>query len=202
MSSPVLLYLFHRIEERLGGRPTLIVIDEAWTFLMHGLFAERIQVWLKELRKKNAAVVFATQSLADIHRSEKRYVIYESCPTKIFLPNPEAAAEHGSALYREIGLNDREIQIVASAVPKQDYYYTSPLGRRLIDLTLGPVALAFLGAADKESLRRVRKLDAEHGQDWPRLWLLERGLDDWAKHLPQSATGTVTEVSQRKGMTV
>ncbi|NNF87574.1 MAG: hypothetical protein HKM97_03535, partial [Acidimicrobiia bacterium] len=123
---PVLLYLFHRIEQRLTGRPTLVVIDEAWTFLMHGLFAERIRTWLKELRKKNAAVVFATQSLADIHRSEHRWVIYESCPTKIFLPNPEATTEHGAALYREIGLNPREIEIVAGAVPKRDYYYSSP----------------------------------------------------------------------------
>ena len=181
---PVLLYLFHRIEQRLDGRPTLLVIDEAWTFLMHGLFAERIQAWLKELRKKNAAVVFATQSLADIHRSEKRYVIYESCPTKILLPNPEAAAEHGAALYREIGLNEREIEIVASAAPKRDYYYTSPLGRRLIDLTLGPVALSFVGASDKESLRRINELSNGEGEAWPRAWLTERGLGDWADRLP------------------
>lgn len=183
---PVLLYLFHRIEQRLDGRPTLVVIDEAWTFLMHGLFAERIQAWLKELRKKNAAVVFATQSLADVQRSEKRYVIYESCPTKIFLPNPEAAAEHGAALYREIGLNEREIQIVASAVPKRDYYYASPLGRRLIDLTLGPVALSFVGAGDKESLRRIRALEREHGRGWPQEWLAERGVGAWAERLPAS----------------
>jgi type IV secretion system protein VirB4 len=191
---PVLLYLFHRIEQRLDGRPSLIVIDEAWTFLMHGLFADRIQAWLKELRKKNAAVVFATQSLADIHRSEKRYVIYESCPTKIFLPNPEAAAEHGAVLYREIGLNEREIQIVASAMPKRDYYYTSSLGRRLIDLTLGPVALAFVGAGDKESLRRVREFEAEHGREWSRAWLRGRGLDAWADRLPRSEAGSMPEI--------
>ena len=64
-----------------------------------------------------AAVVFATQSLADIHRSEHRHVLYESCPTKIFLPNPEAATRHGAALYREIGLSEREPEMVATAVP-------------------------------------------------------------------------------------
>ena len=175
---PVLLYLFHRIEQRLTGKPTLVVIDEAWTFLMHGLFGERIQTWLKELRKKNAAVIFATQSLADIHRSDKRYVLYESCPTKLFLPNPEAATEHGAALYREIGLSERETEIVATSVPKRDYYYTSALGRRLIDLNLGPVALSFVGASDKESLRRIGELVSEHGQAWPGRWLHERGLVD------------------------
>ena len=198
---PVLLYLFHRIEQRLTGRPTLVVIDEAWTFLMHGLFAERIRTWLKELRKKNAAVVFATQSLADIHRSEHRWMIYESCPTKIFLPNPEATTEHGAALYREIGLNPREIEIIAGAVPKRDYYYTSPLGRRLIDLTLGPVALSFVGVGDKESLRRVRDLEAEHGTDWPRAWLWGRGLEDWAERLQQPDIREVPAITERKEMT-
>ena len=173
---PVLLYLFHRIEQRLHGRPTLLVIDEAWTFLMHGLFAERIQNWLKELRKKNAAVIFATQSLADIQRSDKRHVIYESCPTKILLPNAEATTEHGERLYREIGLNRREIAHLAAAVPKRDYYYTSPNGRRLIDLTLGPLALAFVGAGDPESLRRIDQLARQQPDDWPAQWLRERGV--------------------------
>lgn len=176
----VLLYLFHRIEQRLDGRPTLLIIDEAWTFLMHGLFAERIQTWLKELRKKNAAVIFATQSLSDIQRSDKRHVIYESCPTKIFLPNPEATTDHGEQLYREIGLNTREISTLAGAVPKRDYYYTSPGGRRLLDLTLGPVALAFVGAGDPESLRRIRQLATSDPIGWPAEWLVERGLEDWA----------------------
>ena len=180
---PVLLYLFHRIERRLDGRPTLLVIDEAWTFLMHGLFSQRIQSWLKELRKLNASVVFSTQSLADIHRSETRYVIYESCPTKIFLPNAEAASDHVRELYREIGLNEREIGAVAQAIPKRDYYYTSTLGRRLIDLTLGPAALSFVGAGDRESLRRIEELEASKGRSWPAAWLTERGLCSWAEVL-------------------
>jgi type IV secretion system protein VirB4 len=183
---PVLLYLFHRVEQRLDGRPTLLVIDEAWTFLMHGLFAERIQTWLKELRKKNAAVVFATQSLADIQRSDKRHVIYESCSSKIFLPNAEATTDHGEQLYREIGLNAREISTLAAAVPKRDYYYTSPRGRRLIDLTLGPLALAFVGAGDPQSLRRIRHLASVDATGWPMRWLEERGLAERAATLQET----------------
>ncbi len=174
---PVLLTLFHRIEARLDGRPTLLVLDEAWTFLLHGLFAERIRSWLKELRKKNAAVLFATQSLADLERSEHRFLLYESCPTKVFLPNPEAATDTLRPLYRDLGLNPREIETLASATPKRDYYITGPRGRRLVDLTLGPAALAFVGASDKESLRRIQHLHAQHGPAWPRLWLRERLKD-------------------------
>ncbi len=188
-----LLYLFHRIEQRLDGKPTLLVIDEAWTFLMHGLFSERIGAWLKELRKKNAAVVFSTQSLADIQASEKRHVIYESCPTRILLPNAEAGTDHVRGLYREIGLNDREIQAIAEAVPKRDYYYTSPRGRRLIDLQLGPTALAFLGASDPTSLRRIESLAAGIGPTWPAAWLEERGLTTQATELARRLTPETTE---------
>ena len=180
---PALLYLFHRIEQRLDGRPTLIILEEAWTYLLHELFAERIQLWLKELRKYNAAVVFVTQSLADIHSSPKRHVIYESCPTKILLPNSEAASDQGAAIYRAIGLNEREIEIVAQSVKKRDYYYTSPLGNRLMDLTLGPLALAFVGATGREDLRAIHELRTTYGPDWPRAWLRQRGLDRWADQL-------------------
>src|SRR3546814_2424815 len=53
--APVLTYLFHRLEERFAGRPTLLILDEAWIFLDHPLFAARIREWLKTLRKKNVA---------------------------------------------------------------------------------------------------------------------------------------------------
>ncbi len=65
-AAPALLHLFDRLEERFDGRPTLLVLDEAWLFLDSPLFAARIREWLKTLRKKNVAVVFATQSLADV----------------------------------------------------------------------------------------------------------------------------------------
>src|SRR3546814_487398 len=77
---PVLTYLFHRLEERFDGRPTLLVLDEAWLFLDNPLFAGRIRDWLKTLRKKNVAVVFATQSLADIAGSSIAPALIETCP--------------------------------------------------------------------------------------------------------------------------
>ncbi len=90
-AAPVLTYLFHRIEQRLTGRPTLIVIEEAWLMLTHGLFAEKLEEWLRVLRKANAAVVFVTQSLAEVFRSPRRDLLLESCPTRLFLPNPGRA---------------------------------------------------------------------------------------------------------------
>ena len=87
---PVLTYLFHRIEQRLDGRPTLIIIDEAWIALANATFGMKLEEWLRTFRKKNAAVVLATQSLSEIANSPYRDVILESCPTKLYLPNAEA----------------------------------------------------------------------------------------------------------------
>ncbi|HVT59614.1 MAG TPA: hypothetical protein VHR45_14575, partial [Thermoanaerobaculia bacterium] len=178
---PVLLHLFHRVEQRLEqGRPSLLVIEEAWLPLMKSVFAARIKQWLLTLRKHNAAVVLATQSLAQLWESPNRHVLLESCPTRILLPNPEASTPGHIGLYRDLGLNDTEIQLLARARRKRDYYFKSPRGSRLFELGLGPLALAFLGTAEgmtqAETLAEARPLLERLGADWPREWLARRGL--------------------------
>ena len=145
--APVLTYLFHRLEARFDGRPTLLILDEAWTFLDDALFAARIREWLKTLRKKNVAVVFATQSLADIERSTIAPALIESCPTRIFLPNDRALEPQARAVYERFGLNARQIEILSLATPKRDYYAQTARGNRLFELGLGAVALAFAAAS-------------------------------------------------------
>jgi len=134
--APVLTYLFHRLEERFTGRPTLLVLDEAWVFLDHPLFAARIREWLKLLRKKNVAVVFATQSLSDIADSSIAPAIIESCPQRIMLPNDRAIEPQSRAAYERFGLNDRQIELVSRATPKRQYYLQSARGNRLFELGL------------------------------------------------------------------
>ncbi|WP_415713351.1 conjugal transfer protein TrbE [Maridesulfovibrio sp.] len=174
---PVLLYLFHRIEKALTGQPAILILDEAWIMLGHKVFKEKIREWLKVLRKAGCAVILATQSLSDSARSGILDVLVESCPTKIFLPNVTAIQEAQYQLYQNLGLNSRQIEIIASATPKRDYYVVSPEGRRLIDLALGPVALSFVGSSDKGSIARIKELDKLHGQSWPDKWLEERQGD-------------------------
>jgi type IV secretory pathway VirB4 component len=180
---PVLLYLFRHVERRLGNRPTLIEIDEAWLALMHSLFGQRINHWLLTLRKQNAAVILATQSPAQLTQSPFRHTVFDSCPTRIYLPNAEASTPGQLELYRDLGLNDREIASIARAVPKRHYYFKSPRGSRLFELGLGPLALAFLaglpGTTVDETRRQVEAL-AEREQRWPGAWLESLGLADWA----------------------
>ncbi len=191
---PVLTYLFHRIEQRLDGRPTLIVIDEAWVVLANSMFGAKLEEWLRTLRKKNAAVVLATQSLSEVANSSHRDVILESCPTKLYLPNAEARNPQTRELYRKFGLSDRQIDILAEATPKRDYYYVSPLGRRLFQFALGPAVLAFIGAGSKEDVLAARRMIAEHGQRWRVEWLRARGFCEWADYLDCFYTATPAPV--------
>lgn len=163
VDAPVLTYLFHRLEARFTGRPTLLVLDEAWKFLDHPLFAARIREWLKTLRKKNVAVIFASQSLADIADSGIAPAIIESCPQRILLPNAAAIEPQGRAAYERFGLNDRQIELVSRATPKRHYYLQSSAGNRLFELGLGPIALALCGASDPATQARIDALVAEHG---------------------------------------
>jgi type IV secretion system protein VirB4 len=182
---PVLTYLFRRIEKRLSGAPSLIILDEAWVPLGHPKFRDKIREWLKVLRKLNCAVVLATQSISDAERSGIIDVLKESCPTKICLANGAAREPGTREFYERIGFNERQIEIVATAIPKRDYYVVSPEGRRLFDMALGPLTLSFVGASGKEDLKRIRSLQSEHGPEWPIHWLQTRGFHDAASLLSQ-----------------
>ncbi|MFG1275198.1 conjugal transfer protein TrbE [Xanthobacter flavus] len=179
----VLAYLFHRIEDRLDGSPTLLIIDEGWLALDDEGFAGQLREWLKTLRKKNASVIFATQSLSDIDGSAIAPAIIESCPTRLLLPNERAIEPQITAIYRRFGLNDRQIEILARAMPKRDDYCQSRRGNRLFELGLSDVALALCAASSKTDQQAIGKIFAAHGRDgFLDAWLRHRGLG-WAADL-------------------
>lgn len=179
----VLAYLFHRIGDRLDGRPTLLIIDEGWLALDDDGFAGQLREWLKTLRKKNASVIFATQSLSDIDGSNIAPAIIESCPTRLLLPNERAIEPQIKAIYRRFGLNDRQIEILARATPKRDYYCQSRRGNRLFELGLSEVGLALCAASSKSDQTLIANLVAEHGRDgFLAAWLRARDAG-WAADL-------------------
>jgi type IV secretion/conjugal transfer VirB4 family ATPase len=181
---PTALYLFHRMEQRLDGSPTLMVFEELWAALMRSVFADKIKQWLLTLRKQNVAVVLVAHSVGQLADVPNRHVLLESCPTRIFLPNPDAAARETAGLYGDLGLNAREVETLARAVPKRHYYFASPRGRRLFELGLGPVAMNFLstphGLTAEDARREITSLISLHGSDWPIHWLRRVGLTGWA----------------------
>jgi type IV secretion system protein VirB4 len=181
---PVLTYLFWRLEKRFDGEPTLMILDEAWLYLTESLFAAKIREWLKVLRKKNVAVIFATQSLSDIADSAIAPAIIENCPTRIFLPNGNAMEDRTRAVYESFGLNERQLQILQQSIPKKDYYYQSREGNRLFELGLGDLALAFCAAGAPQDHARINKVlrDYPRGQ-FAAAYLEDRGLDHWVQQL-------------------
>ncbi len=116
--SPVLLYLFHRIQGSLDGSPTMIVLDEAWALIDNPVFAPKIKDWLKVLRKLNTFVVFATQSVEDASKSSISDTLVQQTATQIFLPNLKA-----TPVYREIFmLSEREFILVKTTDPSTRFF--------------------------------------------------------------------------------
>ena len=185
ISAPVLAHLFGGIGARLTGRPTYIAVDEGRTAMKEGRLAEQIAEWSITVRKENAAMGLATQDPANLAESPYRAELMESYPVHFFLPNPRMTAD-GQKQYRNLGLNEREVEIVRTAQPQRQIYYKTPLGSRLFDLGVGPVAQAFLSAPQGSSMADMRaevdRAVAEHGAAWPGEWLRARGLPEWAAH--------------------
>ena len=187
---PVLTYIFRALEQRFDGRPTLLVLDEAWLFLDQGAFAAKIREWLKTLRKFNVAVVFATQSLADIAHSTIAPALIESCATRVFLPNADAQTPQVADLYAGFGLNAQQMRIIASATPKREYYYQSAAGNRLFELGLGPIALAAVGASSPGDQARVTAALADI-EPFAVAYYRRYGLSDVAAFLASGSTARV-----------
>lgn len=162
--APVLTHLFRSLENRFDGRPTLLVLDEAWLFLDHGAFAAKIREWLKTLRKLNVTVLFATQSLADVMNSSIAPALIESCPSRFFLPNADALTPQVAAFYAGFGLNEAQVRIIGMSQAKREYYFQTAAGNRLIELGLGPIALAVTSTSSAADQQLISQLLAAHGR--------------------------------------
>lgn len=176
----VLSYLFHVLEARFDGRPTILVLDEAWLFLDNPVFAKQIREWLKTLRKYNVSVIFATQSISDIANSSIAPAIMESCPTRIFLPYANATSPDAAEFYKRLGLNEAQIEIISVSTPKRHYYFQSTDGNRLFDLgfTPGSVGLALAASTSKEDQSLVDEILAQFGpENFLENFLTAKGFD-------------------------
>jgi type IV secretion system protein VirB4 len=195
---PVLLYLFRRIEQRLDGSPTLILLDEAWSYLQHELFRNRLKDWLKTMRRKNAVVVMATQQISDIANSQIGDVVLENSPTKILLPNAESKNPGSREFYTRVGLNERELEILQVSIPKQHYYVVSKLGRRLVNLGIGKVALSWVGVNGREERQIVESVIEQYQDSWRAEWLRLKGLPEWAEYYRSLENASAQPAEEQK----
>jgi type IV secretory pathway VirB4 component len=181
-SGPATELIIHDAEVSLGDTPTFVVIDEARWILSSPVSLPWIDRALRTFRKYNAAIILATQSLAEIESTEVRSLLLESTAIKVFLPNRAAACEHVRALYQQLGLSEKEIEIIAAAIPQRDYLCSTEYGTRLFRLDLGPIARALCASTGANDVARARALLAEHGSTFLDAWLHAKGLGPMPEH--------------------
>lgn len=171
--TPLLSYIFRRIENSLDGSPYIIILDECWMFFDSPIFAAKIREWLKVLRKKNCSVIFATQELGDILNSKLFTTVLDACQTKVFLPNPNAFADNYIPIYEKFGLNKTEIEIISKATKKKEYYYKSTKGSRLFELDLKEKTLSLIASSDLAKQNKAKELKEIYrdANDFTREWL-------------------------------
>lgn len=171
--TPLLSYIFRRIENSLDGSPYIIILDECWMFFDSPIFAAKIREWLKVLRKKNCSVIFATQELGDILNSKLFTTVLDACQTKVFLPNPNAFADNYIPIYEKFGLNKTEIEIISKATKKKEYYYKSTKGSRLFELDLKKKTLSLIASSDLAKQNKAKELKEiyRNANDFTREWL-------------------------------
>ncbi len=166
--TPTLLYLFHRIQMSLDGTPTIIVLDEAWALIDNEVFAPKIKDWLKVLRKLNAMVIFATQSVEDLSGSAISDTLVQQTATQIFLPNPKGTEEYK----RNFMLSDREFALIKTTDPSSRYFLVKQGDGAVIariDLSgMDDVIAVLSGRAETVAL--LEEIREEFGED-PDVWL-------------------------------
>ncbi|MCW3796887.1 VirB4 family type IV secretion/conjugal transfer ATPase [Sphingomonas sp. BN140010] len=181
LRTPTMLYLFHRIDERLSGEPALILIDEGWKALDDPVFAGRIRDWLKTLRKRNALVGFGTQSARDALESSISSAIVEQTATGIFMPNAKARSEDYCAGF---GLSEHELDLIRALPAHSRCFLVRHANHSVVvrlDLAGLPEVLTVLSGRET-SVRRLDALRAVHGDD-PAGWYPHLTGEDWPGHL-------------------
>ncbi len=167
--TPAMMYLFHRIEQRLDGNPAIIVVDEGWKALDDPVFVRRIKDWEKTIRKRNGLVGFCTQSASDALDSRIASAIIEQAATQIFFPNARAKARD---YVDGFGLSEHEFEVVRS-LPDTSRCFLVKRGDHSVvaklDLTGMGGELSVLAGTE----RAVRRLDALREQvgNSPDAWL-------------------------------
>jgi type IV secretion system protein VirB4 len=169
MRTPAMMYLFHRVEERLDGSPAIIVVDEGWKALDDDVFVARIRDWEKTIRKRNGIVGFATQSASDALESRIASAIIEQSATQIFLPNPKAQE---SDYVKGFGLTQHELALVRALPDTARCFLIKHANESVVarlNLSGMPDLLAVLSGRER-TVRLLDDLRAEVGDD-PAAWL-------------------------------
>lgn len=172
---PAVLYLLHMVERRLDGSPTSIYIHNGFSIFKHPVFTGVLDDWLRKIAEKNVQIIIGVDQPADVMKSDIADILMQTCKTKLFTANLNAKGSQRSS-YEQMGLNEKQIDLISNALVNQQYYFTNPLGSRLIDFILGDVARTFLTPPRLEDLKVIKQLKQEHGDLFGYEWILHNKL--------------------------
>jgi type IV secretion system protein VirB4 len=169
LRTPAMMYLFHRVEERLDGTAAIIVVDEGWKALDDEVFVRRIKDWEKTIRKRNGIVGFATQSAQDALESKIASAIIEQAATQIFMANPKARA---SDYIEGFGLTPHEYELIRT-LPDNAHCFLIKHGAESVVARLnlsGERDILTILSGRERTVRLLDEIRAEQGDD-PALWI-------------------------------
>jgi type IV secretion/conjugal transfer VirB4 family ATPase len=187
---PAMAYLFRMIEKRLDGSPVLCFIDEVWRAMRSQYFMNIFETNLRVWRKKRSFLVFATQNISEIANSSIAQIIIDGCPTKIMLPNIEATTQENIKLYKKFNFTESEIELIAKATPKRDYFIKELGGNtRMFQLNPGPLQLALFDASPEgiKWAHSVQHLSLE--ERWEKFFA-DFGLENYRQMLDDDVYST------------
>jgi type IV secretion system protein VirB4 len=169
LRTPAMMYLFHRVEERLDGSAAIIVVDEGWKALDDDVFVRRIKDWEKTIRKRNGIVGFATQSAQDALESRIASAIVEQAATQIFMANPKARAEDYVGGF---GLTPHEYELIRT-LPDNAHCFLIKHGTDSVVARLnltGEQDLLTILSGRERTVRLLDEIRAQTGDD-PAEWI-------------------------------
>jgi type IV secretion system protein VirB4 len=153
---PLLFYVLQRASSKIETSENIgtfkpFLIDEAWIFLKNKVIRDWITRAEKTWRKKNAAMILATQSVVELAASDMLHIVNESCPTKIFLANPNIDRR----MYAEIfQLNDTQLELLESLVPKRELLLIQPRGTKKLVLEVDALGYWMATNNARDNLRK------------------------------------------------
>ena len=175
-----MFYLLERLRIALEdpvdiARVKLMVVDEAWRYLKDPAVLSYLAEAAKTWRKKNAALIMATQSAVDVTGTPGAAGLLESMPTKVFLANPNLPEKVGE-IFR---LNPDEMETIRSLVPKMELYLRRADLAAILRLEVDPASYWLYTSNPRDSRPSARPAtmeehgicnapskNSEHGNKW------------------------------------
>jgi type IV secretion/conjugal transfer VirB4 family ATPase len=172
---PTILYLFRMIEISLDGSPVSIYIHDGWTIFKHHVFRGYLDDWLRKISGLNVQIIIGVHQPSDITNSEIAGILMQSCKTKIYTANINATGTQ-KLNYTQLGLNDTQINLIGTSIVNREYYFTSPLGNRLIQFRMGELAKIFLQPPSIEQIEQINALKIKYGALFGYHWIKQHNL--------------------------